>query len=522
MSSSNIIEKVTSPGDSDSLQGTAAGGRCSPQGSLPPSGAKGVGMLKQVPTASNGAGNITVVEGEKQALDGGRKATEVTVQAKPGISRAQAEARYCKTLEEINKHLTSLEKNLQAATNTRGDIKSGIKDLGASIREFTKVANVLGMTRNPDAVEKCLKQQQLQQQKTMDILKEIQAAQRLERPLEPPSYENRSSLAADVVKGFQDLNSRMDMYEKRVDKILEIKQETTKLSTGEWTEVVKRSKKQKQQTVPDAASTKEKVDGRKRNGKRNPAIVVDSRPEDFPALAKKLSKEVDQQVIGNRVMAMRQTRKGAMLIEINGDATVLDTIKAEITKAAGDGASVRALPQRGLLEILGIACWSEKDDVVQALVRSQEVKPEEINVINIRKTYGGTIAAIVLVPLHITEKIVAAGRLKVGMVYCGVRMAEKRVKCYRCLATGHESRECTGPNREKCCRKCGRDGHFAAQCDSDEEATMTFRRLLQKESTRKPEQTTGRNNLAREIKAPIADGSATRVAAENEEGSNLQ
>lgn len=53
-------------------------GQRSPEGSKSPPGAKGVGMLNQVPTASNGDGKSTAVGGTKQALDGGRKATEVT------------------------------------------------------------------------------------------------------------------------------------------------------------------------------------------------------------------------------------------------------------------------------------------------------------------------------------------------------------------------------------------------------------------------------------------------------------
>jgi len=96
-------------------------------------------MLKQVPTASNVVGKATAVGGAKQAPDGGWKATDATVTAPiagdldrrsgteaaktPCITRTQAEVRYSKTLEDINKHLILLEKNHQTTTNTRGDIK---------------------------------------------------------------------------------------------------------------------------------------------------------------------------------------------------------------------------------------------------------------------------------------------------------------------------------------------------------------------------------------------------------------
>lgn len=41
---------------------------------------KGAGVQRQAPATSNGAGNSTVEEGAKQALSGGRKATEVAAE----------------------------------------------------------------------------------------------------------------------------------------------------------------------------------------------------------------------------------------------------------------------------------------------------------------------------------------------------------------------------------------------------------------------------------------------------------
>ena len=64
-----------------------------------------------------------------------------------------------------------------------------------------------------------------------------------------------------------------------------------------WTEVVTRIKKKKNSGF----------------NKRNPAIMVDSTPEDLPALAKKISKKVDQQAIGNNIVGMRQARRNCAL-----------------------------------------------------------------------------------------------------------------------------------------------------------------------------------------------------------------
>jgi len=67
-------------------------------------------------------------------------------------------------------------------------------------------------------------------------------------------------------------------------------------------------------------------------------------------------------------------------------------------------------------------------------------------------------------------------------VYCRVRTSDYQPRCFRCLAIGHVSKDCSGANREKCCRKCGQDGHFAAQCGADQVSTLAFRRVLAEET----------------------------------------
>lgn len=68
--------------------------------------------------------------------------------------------------------------------------------------------------------------------------------------------------------------------------------------------------------------------------------MFDSTHVRLSALAKKISKEVDQQGIGNSIVGMRQARNGALLIEVNGDMTVIESIKAEVAKVVDDNKNV--------------------------------------------------------------------------------------------------------------------------------------------------------------------------------------
>lgn len=70
-------------------------------------------------------------------------------------------------------------------------------------------------------------------------------------------------------------------------------------------EVVKRRINPTQHPAPTVLNTEAKHGQTKKTKKRNPAIIVDTKLDDFPALTKSLSKDIDQQVIGNRVAVMR-------------------------------------------------------------------------------------------------------------------------------------------------------------------------------------------------------------------------
>jgi len=175
-----------------------------------------------------------------------------------------------------------------------------------------------------------------------------------------------------------------------------------------WTEVTKRRPKKEVTQSLTVAQSKKPIQPPPRVKKLKPAIIVDTKPEDFPALARKIQQGVNPKIFGNSVVGMRQTRSGGMLIQIDGDSTAVEAVKMEVTKAAGEGTSVRTLSQKGLVEVRDIASWADKEDVLQAFVCA-DVSPEDTRIINIRKVYGGSLAVTVLLPLHSAERIASVG-----------------------------------------------------------------------------------------------------------------
>lgn len=57
---------------------------------------------------------------------------------------------------------------------------------------------------------------------------------------------------------------------------------------------------------------------------------MDVKPDDFPALARKIRGGVDRGVIGDSIIGMRQAKSGGLLIEVRGDQARFDAVRSEI------------------------------------------------------------------------------------------------------------------------------------------------------------------------------------------------
>jgi len=60
---------------------------------------------------------------------------------------------YTRTMEETHRMMESMEKIVLASTNTRMYIKQEINEFGKAVRELQRYSKMLGLTRNPDAIE---------------------------------------------------------------------------------------------------------------------------------------------------------------------------------------------------------------------------------------------------------------------------------------------------------------------------------------------------------------------------------
>jgi len=203
---------------------------------------------------------------------------------------------------------------------------------------------------------------------------------------------------------------------------------------------------------------------------------------EYPALVKRIKDGMDGNIVGNNITGMKQSKNGGLLLEVRGDVAAVEALRVEIAKSAGQDANVRLLQQKTMLEIRDIDAWTNKQDIAESIERETAVAKSNIHVVSLRASYGGTQTALVLLPVSQARAIVDKGRLKISVVSCRVRQAERSVRCFRCLAYGHDSKTCQGVDRSANCRRCGKTGHKAKDCKAEADEATAFKSVLAKES----------------------------------------
>lgn len=184
------------------------------------------------------------------------------------------------------------------------------------------------------------------------------------------------------------------------------------------------------------------------------------------------------EVIGNKISALRQTRSGGILIQVSGGSPAADAVRAEVSKIVESDTLIRTPKQQSLVEFRGLDSLTNIDELVEEIVLNANTPREAVKVLSMRKTYGETQSALVLMPWDNAAKITNVGRIRVGLVYCSTRLCKKRKRCFRCLKFGHESSTCSGPDKSNCCRRCGVSGHLAVDCKARIEDAADFRLSL--------------------------------------------
>lgn len=254
-----------------------------------------------------------------------------------------------------------------------------------------------------------------------------------------------------------------------------------------WTEVVKKGKSKKpsakeenaNRTESSAATrqTRKSVEGVYPPRKKPPAIIVRLNDGGYSEALKKLKGSDQVKAASENILGLTKTRNGDLLIRVKAASETPTQLMDAVGTAMGDRSAVMELVQYQKIVVQDLDEIAENEEIIGAISSLANTTVKEIRVVSTMLQARGQKWAIVSLPATLAEKVLSAGKLRVGYVSCRVRrwVERRNGRCPRCLIVGHARADCKGPNRENCCRACGANGHFEANCGASEEDKAGFK-----------------------------------------------
>nr|XP_014291604.1 uncharacterized protein LOC106690620 [Halyomorpha halys] len=129
--------------------------------------------------------------------------------------------------------------------------------------------------------------------------------------------------------------------------------------------------------------------------------------------------------------------------------------------------------EESLFELRDLDALTTKEEVAEALkpLLGEDSVPTTA-VKSIRQAYGETQIAVISLPVLQARKVMAKGKVRVGLVVSRIRERLRVAKCFRCWEYVHIARNCIGKDSTSLCRNCGKAGHKATDCDQKPQCAL--------------------------------------------------
>lgn len=201
---------------------------------------------------------------------------------------------------------------------------------------------------------------------------------------------------------------------------------------------------------------------------RSVAIVIAKEGSSYADIVRMVRGDPKLKEFGDNVARIRRTFKGEMLIELNKETGSSDSRKyCDVMKnVLGDQANVRAIKNEVSIECRELDEIATKEEICEALCKQFNIDNLDVSAVkSLRSTYGSTKSATINLPVDIANRLVEAGKVKIGWSVCKLRFLTQPRRCFKCFDFGHIARVCKNIDRSDLCRRCGVKGHFAKLCD---------------------------------------------------------
>lgn len=186
-------------------------------------------------------------------------------------------------------------------------------------------------------------------------------------------------------------------------------------------------------------------------------------------MLRKVKGDIDLTTLGVKLQAVRKTRDGDLLLELERDDHGAEILMSALARSLGADAQVRTLKPSTQIEVVDMDAVTTEEDLRAAL--EAVLMPEEhkdIRITSIRRAFRDAQIAVVAAPIAIANKLLSMEKVRVAWVYCRLRQRTQLIRCYRCHGYGHLAPECQSTiDRSKNCYRCGQPGHLAKTCKGE-------------------------------------------------------
>lgn len=159
------------------------------------------------------------------------------------------------------------------------------------------------------------------------------------------------------------------------------------------------------------------------------------------------------------ITRIERTESGDARIRVagsRGEAEALSKkLETTIRGVTVEDSRTKAVVVSNLME----GCTNE--EVTASVCRALDDSTLMVKVLSLRPAYGNTMRAVVLTGETQANKLVAMGRIRVGLIAATVRVRPQR--CRRCWEPEHKGK-CKGPDKSRLCFQCQGVGHRKADC----------------------------------------------------------